>query len=582
MKLIEIKTFYGPNVTCRSNAVVITYSLEQMHGEGFVKKDIVEKIVSLIPKELQYLFPVSELFSSDNAIDINDLLLILTKKVISIHGENGLNIFINNNEKHCYHLITEFHNEKAANISADIAFSLINFSLNLQDHQPSRLVKHIKGLFNELVKNLPGKVITNMLKVATEFNIPFYPVGSRPLHFLYGQGKKGVIYDYASNFNDSLFGVLLAKNKMSASQFIGRLGYPVTKQIIVSHFSQCQEAIKTIGFPSVLKPFDGKRGEGVSTNIKQNIEVEEAYRKAAMYSKGKVLIENFIEGENYRFTISQGKLNSVYIMKAGQVIGDGHSTIIELVKKENKNRDLAKEKGSGVKRIELNEEIKKYLAKQSISTSDIPEEGQLVTFAGTTNAATGGTYERIDFKLIHEDILEMMFDIAEAFKLDNIGIDYISCNISASWRETGTIIEVNPYISTEKTLCENVFNNHFPESTGSRIDTLLCVYDDDKFALEQYNIKMKSERDVGFVSNSDYLFRGGEMIGSDKNHYQKCLGLLLNPKCGGLIVRMSNQEIFEYGLPIDYFDKCIIGQNCDGEVLNLIKNNCGELKTHKV
>ena len=57
---------------------------------------------------------------------------------------------------------------------------------------------------------------------------------------------------------------------------------------------------------------------------------------------------------------------------------------------------------------------------------------------------------------------------------------------------------------------------------------------------------------------------------AEQGLFNNCLALLLNNSCDAIVVSITPDEIIKSGLPIDYFDHCIIDpeSNTDGELIN--------------
>ncbi|MDG1708474.1 MAG: hypothetical protein P8H03_06915 [Emcibacteraceae bacterium] len=57
---------------------------------------------------------------------------------------------------------------------------------------------------------------------------------------------------------------------------------------------------------------------------------------------------------------------------------------------------------------------------------------------------------------------------------------------------------------------------------------------------------------------------------AEEGLFHNCLALLLNNSCDAIVVSITPEEIINSGLPIDYFDHCIIDPKCsiDSETIN--------------
>jgi D-alanine-D-alanine ligase-like ATP-grasp enzyme len=152
--------------------------------------------------------------------------------------------------------------------------------------------------------------------------------------------------------------VSVIRNKFETSCFLSHFGYrvPVGKTVSkhnydIKHNRGLNDGllfIKEIGFPVILKPNDKSQGILVCkvTNEK------EYYKTAKKILKKKediLLIEKFYENySDYRIVVLGNSVISAYQRIPLTVVGNGYSTILELLKKKRKelekNGRTAKEK----------------------------------------------------------------------------------------------------------------------------------------------------------------------------------------------------------------------------------------------
>jgi cyanophycin synthetase len=84
-----------------------------------------------------------------------------------------------------------------------------------------------------------------------------------------------------------------------------------------------------VGLPVVVKPQDGNQGKGVTVNITDRAQLEEAYKNAADY--GTVMVERFLPGQDFRLLVVGDQLVAAARREPPQVLGDGERTVRELV-----------------------------------------------------------------------------------------------------------------------------------------------------------------------------------------------------------------------------------------------------------
>nr|WP_284200180.1 hypothetical protein [Alicyclobacillus sacchari] len=117
-----------------------------------------------------------------------------------------------------------------------------------------------------------------------------------------------------------------------------------------------------VGAPVVVKPLDGRQGQGVSLNLTTEDEVRKAFAIASAFSRS-VVIEEYIPGANVRLLVVDGRCVAASVRQPATVEGDGKATIRELIERVNQDprRGVGHEKP--LTRIEIDEIVEGTLAK---------------------------------------------------------------------------------------------------------------------------------------------------------------------------------------------------------------------------
>ena len=127
----------------------------------------------------------------------------------------------------------------------------------------------------------------------------------------------------------------------------------------------------------------------------------------------------------------------------GHVVGDGKHSIEELVEIINSDprRGVGHEKV--LTRLEFDHQAERLLKKLGYDHKSVPDKDQVVYLRSTANLSTGGT--AIDVTdVIHPDNREMAERTIKAIGLDIGGVDFLTKDITESYRDTGGgICEVN-------------------------------------------------------------------------------------------------------------------------------------------
>jgi cyanophycin synthetase len=151
-----------------------------------------------------------------------------------------------------------------------------------------------------------------------------------------------------------------------------------------------------------------------------------------------VIVESFITGRDYRCLIIDGRLAAVAERVPAHVIGDGQSTIEDLVELTNADprRGVGHEKV--LTRIRVDDAAVQLLADQGYKLGDVPPPGEMVKLTLTGNMSTGGISIDRTFEA-HPENVEIAEEAARMVGLDIAGIDFICPDITEPVRETGSV-----------------------------------------------------------------------------------------------------------------------------------------------
>jgi cyanophycin synthetase len=192
-----------------------------------------------------------------------------------------------------------------------------------------------------------------------------------------------------------------------------------------------------------------------------------------------VIVETFLEGDDHRLLVVNGELVAATRRTPGHVVGDGRHTIAQLIEIVNQDprRGVGHEKV--LTRLELDAQALKMLGAAALTADSIPEPGRVVFLRSTANLSTGGTATDVT-DVIHPDNREMAERAVRAVGLDVGGVDFLSKNITESYRTIGGgICEVNaapgfrmhvaPSEGTPRDVAAPVVDMLFPPGTASRV-----------------------------------------------------------------------------------------------------------------
>ena len=291
--------------------------------------------------------------------------------------------------------------------------------------------------------------------------------------------NKGHI-EYVKNGNmtskDSYISPLIMENKVVTKKVLAEKGFRVPKGYEVSSLD---EAIQKFNYiknkPIVIKPKSTNFGLGI-TIFKNGTSSIENYSKAvefALKEDKDILIEEFIEGTEYRFFVIEGKTEAVLLRVPANVVGDGKHTIRELVEIKNSNPLRGDAKKTPLKKIELEEIEKLQLAEQGLNFDSILPENKIAYLRENSNISTGG--DSVDMTDdVHESYKKLAVEITDAMMAKVCGVDLIIPDITEEINgENYGVIEANfnpmmmmhiyPHSGKSRRLSLNVLKMLFPE-----------------------------------------------------------------------------------------------------------------------
>ena len=272
--------------------------------------------------------------------------------------------------------------------------------------------------------------------------------------------------------------VELASDKEETNKILAGLGLPVPQQELVQTETQAVRAARRIGYPVVTKPYNGNHGRGISIRLTSDAEVAHGFGVAREHSRS-VIVESFLEGDDHRLLVVNGELVAATRRTPGHVVGDGEHSIAQLIELVNQDprRGVGHEKV--LTRLELDAQAQKMLARAGLPADSVPEAGRAVYLRSTANLSTGGTATDVT-DVIHPDNREMAERAVRAIGLDVGGVDFLSKNITESYRKIGGgICEVNaapgfrmhvaPSEGTARDVAAPVIDMLFPPGAPSRV-----------------------------------------------------------------------------------------------------------------
>ncbi len=477
-----------------------------------------------------------------------------------------------------YQVAFEYAHEEVGRYAARAAVRLCQSIIDTGRYPASELEQDLTDLKDLCRESSLGPSTEAIVKEAESKGIPWTQLSSRFLIQLgYGAYQKRI--QATMSDRTGILGVELASDKEATKQILMSAGAPVPRGTVISYSGDLPEAIESVGgYPLVIKPTDGNHGRGITLDIRSLSEAEAAYDVAKEVSRA-VIIERYYRGRDHRVLVVDGKVVAVAERIPAHVVGNGKSTIQELIDltNEDPNRGVGHDKI--LTRIELDRNSYQLMERAGYTVQTVLPKGEICYLRATANLSTGGiAIDRTDD--IHPENIWLAQRVAKIIGLDIAGIDIVTEDISRPIREVdGVIVEVNaapgfrmhvaPSIGLPRNVAGAVLDMLFPPERPTRIPILAVTGTNGKTTTTRLlaHIFKQTGKIVGFTTTDgtyigDYLVEAGDNTGP-----QSAQLILQDPTVEIAVLESARGGILRSGLAFEAADV--------GVVLNVAADHLG-------
>jgi len=458
-------------------------------------------------------------------------------------------------EKGVYNVVFDYEEEAVGRFAAKAAFDICNA---LIEDKPYDLLSDIQRMreIREAVRLGPST--GSIIHEAEIRGIPWIRLNQHSLCQLgYGENQKRIRATITSE--TSSIGVELAGNKEETKFLLEQSEVPVPKGQIIRNESSLDEACQRVGFPLVVKPIDGNHGRGITVNITSLEEATVAFHAAKRVSNS-VIIERFITGVDYRLLVINHRFVAAALRTPAHVIGDGKSSIQELI--DGVNADPRRGYGHEkiLTQITINDLTLGLIKAKGYELSSVLAQHEVLILKDTANLSTGGTAEDVtDF--VHPANIAMAERISRIINLDICGIDIMTSDISQPLKETGgAVLEVNAgpgfrmHLAPAKGLPRNVaapvIEKLFPKGNNGKIPIVAVTGTNGKTTttrLIAHMMKMQGFR-VGYTTTDGVYIQNRLLLQGDCTGPNSAEFVLKDPTVNFAVLECARGGLLRAGL----------------------------------
>ncbi len=571
MKLLDVKILNGRNFYSHNPVVKLTVDLEDLHNTPTVDMpNFNRNLLEILPGLEEH--KCSRGYRGGFVERLNHgtyLAHVIEHTSIELQNIMGFNISYGKarleSGDSIYNVVYGFVNETIGIEAGKLAFQIIN---GLLSGVRTDIEESIRLIKKHAQKSELGPSTKAIIAEANKMGIPAIRIGDGSLVQL-GYGAKSKIIQATLTEKASCIGVDIACDKGMTNELLRGNGIPVPLGRIVNNEQEVLEAARNIGYPVVVKPFNGNQGKGVSLNIYNDQDVLEAYRAILPYTKCG-LVERYILGKHYRVLVVNGEVVAASERIPAHVIGDGINSIKKLIEIENKNPFRGDGHEKQLTKIKIDSVVELLLKKSRLSLEYIPRSYEVVYLRENDNLSTGGV--AIDVTdLVHEDIKKICSRAAEIIGLDVAGIDVTTTNISRPLNETGgAVIEVNaapgirmhhyPFKGIPRNAAKKIVESLFPNINDYSIPIVSVSGTNGKTTTTRMigSILKEAGHTVGMSTTGGIYISDECIVKGDTTGPNSARTILMNKKVTAAVLETARGGIINRGLGYDLANVGII------------------------
>jgi cyanophycin synthetase len=568
MKIDEFRVFEGRNIYSHRKCIKMYVDLEGY--SDIPTKDIDDfnkTLLRVIPELDEHRCGIDEKYGFRKRLNEGTYLAHVCEHIIiAIQNSLGINVAYGKSreiEQDKYYIIYEYSYSNTGIEAGKVAVDLINCIINKKNFNFDEAMQALKTV---LRSEELGPSTSSIVEEAKKRKIPIMRINEGSMIQL-GYGKYSKIIEATISNNTKAISVDIACDKMLTKEILYNQCLPVADGYIVRNSLELLFKADKIRYPVVIKPRFGNQGKGVFVNIKNEKEALNAYNILSKdYSE--IIIEENIIGRDYRICVVDGKVIAVAERIPPYVIGDGVSSIKELINTLNMDNMRGEGHEKPLTKIKINEELNAYISKSGYKLDTILPEGEKLLLRENANLSTGG--KAIDCTdIICDENIDICERAAKAIGLDICGIDLCCPDISNPINKNGAIIEINA--------APGIRMHHYPSSGKSRnvSGAIVDMFFKDNFgnipvvSITGTNGKTTTTRLIGHVlSKANYnvgmTTTGGIYINNkcinkgDTTGYYSARTVLMNKEIDAAVLETARGGIIRKGLAYDMADVSVI------------------------
>jgi cyanophycin synthetase len=557
MKLKEKRLLRGPNLYADSPCLMAVIEDAATKAPGFAAR-----LFALLPK----LPPDAAVRLADDALLAEALepVVMELQRQAGAPGSTGATLAVPGQPR-VRRVVCGYAIEQVAEEALRSGLDLVHA---VAEDRPFDLPEAVARLHEVAERHAIGTSTGAVVQAAIRRGIPALRLLDEANLFQLGWGSRQKRLQATITGATNSIAVGIASDKQLTKTLLEQAGVPVPGGATVTTESEALRVARRLRGPACIKPLDANQGKGVTTNCATPEEVAAAFAHARKYGRH-VIVEEHLAGRDYRVLVTGRKVAAASWRRPPHVLGDGRSSIRELVEIENRNPARGEGHTNILTKIPMDALAEQTLARQGYSFDTVLEAGVSADLRGNANLSTGGTAEDVT-DLLPEETRDICIRAARTIGLDIAGIDIVCQDISQPLREQhGGIIEVNaapgirmhqyPSRGTPRDAGAAIVDALFGDCDG-RIPTVAITGTNGKTTtslLIAHATRMAGLR-TGVTTTEGVYVDGQLTMKGDCTGYHSARSILSDPGVDFAVLETARGGILKRGLAYDRVDVSVV------------------------
>jgi cyanophycin synthetase len=384
-----------------------------------------------------------------------------------------------------------------------------------------------------------------------------------------GQGVHRVLIRATLTERTSAIAVDRAQDKEDTKRALRAAGLPVPEGWLVRTLDEALALLGGAERPLVVKPPNGRQGQGVSMDVSTPAEMTRAFQLAGGPEQP-VLVETQVPGRCYRLMVVGGRMVAAAERMPPIVDGDGHHSVAALIDRLNQDPRRGPGHSFPMTKVTVDGPLLAHLARQGLTLESVPPAGMRVALRASANLSTGAT-ARDATEEIGDGLAADAVRAAQAVGLDVAGVDVVTPDPSRALAESsGVVLEVNaapgirmheaPAEGQPRAVGQAIVDYLFPDGATGRIPVAAVTGTNGKTTVTRMlaHIYREAGYRVG-MTTTDGIWIGDRQVAQGDLTGPWSARLVLNdPQVEAAVLETARGGIARGGLGFDDCDLAVV------------------------